>query len=180
MVNQSCGIILGRGIEARNGARWTSEPATSCHRTFVSPAETTAPEILLTSGSADSARNARRFQSPLAWVSSGVQLARRGRLLERMHLNAARALLHSGRIEDALDSLKRAEEIHRDLNWATEIARARTNAGAAQYKAGLLLLASRLDRTDSYSEPAGGLCALLCRARTEYVTSLLYSKKDSS
>lgn len=46
-----------------------------------------------------------------------------------MHLNAARALLNGGRVDDALDSLKKAEEIYKDLNWGTEIARARTNRG---------------------------------------------------
>lgn len=46
-----------------------------------------------------------------------------------MHLNAARALLDSGRAEAALESLKKAEEIFRDLNWRTEIARAQTNRG---------------------------------------------------
>lgn len=56
-----------------------------------------------------------------------------------MHLNAARALLNSGRIDDALDSLKRAEEIYRDLNWRTEIARARTNRGIVLMSKGDLL-----------------------------------------
>ncbi|MFN2586659.1 MAG: tetratricopeptide repeat protein [Actinomycetota bacterium] len=56
-----------------------------------------------------------------------------------MHLNAARALLNSGRIDDALDSLKRAEEIYRDLNWRTEIARARTNRGIVLVSKGDLL-----------------------------------------
>jgi tetratricopeptide (TPR) repeat protein len=46
-----------------------------------------------------------------------------------MHLNAARALLDGGRSNDALESLKKAEEIFRDLNWSTEIARAQTNRG---------------------------------------------------
>ncbi|MDQ3981707.1 MAG: tetratricopeptide repeat protein, partial [Actinomycetota bacterium] len=56
-----------------------------------------------------------------------------------MHLNAARALLNSGRIEDALDSLRRAEEIYRDLNWRSEIARARTNRGIVLISKGDLL-----------------------------------------
>lgn len=56
-----------------------------------------------------------------------------------MHLNAARALLNSGRIDDALDSLRRAEEIYRDLNWRTEIARARTNRGIVLVSKGDLL-----------------------------------------
>lgn len=46
-----------------------------------------------------------------------------------MHLNAARALLDAGRSDAALESLKKAEEIFRDLNWRTEIARAQTNRG---------------------------------------------------
>jgi tetratricopeptide (TPR) repeat protein len=46
-----------------------------------------------------------------------------------MHLNAARALLDSRRPDAALESLKKAEEIFRDLNWSTEIARAQTNRG---------------------------------------------------
>ena len=46
-----------------------------------------------------------------------------------MYLNTARALLNSGRSDDALESLKKAEEIFRDLNWQTEIARAQTNQG---------------------------------------------------
>lgn len=46
-----------------------------------------------------------------------------------MHLNTARALLNSGRSDDALESLKKAEEIFRNLNWETEIARAQTNQG---------------------------------------------------
>ena len=56
-----------------------------------------------------------------------------------MHLNAARALLNSGRTDDALDSLKKAEEIYRDLNWRTEIARARTNRGIVLASKGDLL-----------------------------------------
>lgn len=46
-----------------------------------------------------------------------------------MHLNTARALLNSGQSDAALESLKKAEEIFRDLNWQTEIARAQTNQG---------------------------------------------------
>lgn len=46
-----------------------------------------------------------------------------------MHLNVARALLARGDSDLALDSLNRAEEIYRDLNWQTEIARARTARG---------------------------------------------------
>lgn len=46
-----------------------------------------------------------------------------------MHLNTARALLNNGRSADALESLKKAEEIFRNLNWETEIARAQTNQG---------------------------------------------------
>jgi tetratricopeptide (TPR) repeat protein len=46
-----------------------------------------------------------------------------------MHLNVARVLLSKGEVDAALDSLRKAEEIFRDLNWQTEIARARTNRG---------------------------------------------------
>lgn len=56
-----------------------------------------------------------------------------------MHLNAARALLNSGRVDDALESLKKAEEIYKDLNWGTEIARARTNRGIVLASKGDLL-----------------------------------------
>ena len=47
----------------------------------------------------------------------------------RMHLNVAGALFNLGRTDDALASLRKAEEIFRDLNWRTEIARAQTNRG---------------------------------------------------
>ena len=41
-----------------------------------------------------------------------------------MHVNVARVLMNEGRIQDALRSLERAEEIYSDLNWKTEKARA--------------------------------------------------------
>lgn len=59
----------------------------------------------------------------------------------RMHLNVARALLNSGRSNEALTSLKRAEEIFRDLNWRTEIARAQTNRGIVLMNRGELAAA---------------------------------------
>ncbi len=46
-----------------------------------------------------------------------------------MHFNVARELLRIGRAEDALESLRRAEELYARLNWKTEIARAHVNRG---------------------------------------------------
>lgn len=46
-----------------------------------------------------------------------------------MHLNVAHALLARGETDLALQSLIRAEDIYGDLNWETEIARARTARG---------------------------------------------------
>ncbi|MDQ3981445.1 MAG: helix-turn-helix transcriptional regulator [Actinomycetota bacterium] len=46
-----------------------------------------------------------------------------------MHLNVARALLNDGQPLAAMESLNKAEEIFRDLNWQTEIARAQINRG---------------------------------------------------
>jgi tetratricopeptide (TPR) repeat protein len=58
-----------------------------------------------------------------------------------MHLNVARALLNMGRADDALESLGKAEEIYRDLNWQTEIARAKTNRGIVYITEGNLVAA---------------------------------------
>ena len=44
-----------------------------------------------------------------------------------MYLNVARELLRQGKSGDALDSLRRAEDIYRVLNWKTELARAHGN-----------------------------------------------------
>lgn len=46
-----------------------------------------------------------------------------------MHVNVARVLLREGRTDFAMCSLDKAEEIYRDLNWQTEIARAQTSKG---------------------------------------------------
>ena len=46
-----------------------------------------------------------------------------------MHVNVARVLLREGRTESAMCSLDKAEEIYRDLNWRTEIARTQTSKG---------------------------------------------------
>ena len=46
-----------------------------------------------------------------------------------MHVNVARVLLGQGRTDYAMCSLEKAEEIYRDLNWQTEIARAQTSKG---------------------------------------------------
>lgn len=55
-----------------------------------------------------------------------------------MHVNVARVLLQSGRTEEAMCSLERAEEIYRDLNWQTEIARAQTSRGIVLVEQGNL------------------------------------------
>ena len=44
-----------------------------------------------------------------------------------MHLNVARQLLHQGDVDDALTSLKRAEDLYRSLNWQAQLARAYVN-----------------------------------------------------
>lgn len=46
-----------------------------------------------------------------------------------MYLNVARVLLNEGKARDALESLRKAEEIYSALNWRTETARARHNRG---------------------------------------------------
>lgn len=76
-------------------------------------------ELGLNERANDVAANALRLQ---ASVEEPEEIA-------RMHLNAARALLNSGRSGDALTSLRLAEEIFRNLSWHTEIARAQTNKG---------------------------------------------------
>jgi transcriptional regulator with XRE-family HTH domain len=42
----------------------------------------------------------------------------------KMHINVARELHRQGRIEDALASLQRAEDVYRSLSWNAELARA--------------------------------------------------------
>lgn len=44
-----------------------------------------------------------------------------------MYLNVARELFRQGQVGDALDSLRRAEDTYRSLNWKTELARAHGN-----------------------------------------------------
>lgn len=46
-----------------------------------------------------------------------------------MHLNVARALLARGEVDSAVQSLDKAQEIYRDLNWQTEVARAEMARG---------------------------------------------------
>ena len=49
--------------------------------------------------------------------------------IANMHINVARSLLEQGHPEDALDSLKVAEQIYRALDWRSEIARALVASG---------------------------------------------------
>lgn len=58
-----------------------------------------------------------------------------------MHVNVARVLLREGRADEAMCSLERAEEIYRDLNWQTEIARAQTSRGIVLLERGDLVAA---------------------------------------
>ncbi len=55
-----------------------------------------------------------------------------------MHLNVARVLMNEAQVDAALESLKKAEDIFTDLNWRTEVARARTNRGMVYISEGEL------------------------------------------
>ena len=87
-----------------------------------------------------------RVYSSLVWPYSEVGLKERAadvaaRALElehrvedspqiaNMHINVARSLLEQGHPEDALESLKVAENIYRALDWRSEIARALVASG---------------------------------------------------
>lgn len=53
-----------------------------------------------------------------------------------MHVNVARELLRQGRVDDALTSLDRAEQIYDSLNWPVEVARARVARGIVSRQQG--------------------------------------------
>ena len=65
-----------------------------------------------------------------------------------MHLNVARALLTRGDTDAAVQSLDKAQEIYRDLNWQTEIARAEMARGI------LLVAEGKLSEAGRYLEAA--------------------------
>lgn len=74
-------------------------------------------ELALHQQAAEAAAKALRLQPK---VEEQEQIA-------SMYLNVARELFRQGLSEDALDSLRRAEDIYRVLNWKTELARAHGN-----------------------------------------------------
>lgn len=76
-------------------------------------------EVGLTDRAADAARRALELE---ARVTDPEQVA-------NMHINVARALLDSGNIDDALESLKQAEAIYESLHWEIELARAHLARG---------------------------------------------------
>lgn len=96
--------------------------------------------------------------------------------LANMHLNVARELLRRGRSDEALESLKRAQEFYESLQWRSEIARADLARGivlAAKKKYGPALAA--LDAAVETLAETGSVVnharALTERARVRRLTS---------
>lgn len=63
-----------------------------------------------------------------------------------MYLNVARELFRQGHADDALESLTRAEDVYRQLNWKTEMARAHGNKAIVLAEQGDLEAARRENR----------------------------------